>query len=129
MTETQKPGRSINSGLDEWQRDLNPNLGAGQNTGPDTSEAEKNASSAHDVKEARKFLKGFSEDQLKQIPILAPGSRLKQGAIYINLATPECKEFTAMGGMEAGPDDLYVPKSQVDYMLWNQLAGAQTLDR
>ena len=129
MAETQKPGQSVGTQSDDWQHDLNPNPMAGQNIGLDASEAEKNAPTARNMKEVQRFLEGYSKDQLEQIPILPPGSRLKQGATYINLATPECQEFTAMGGMEAGPDDLYVPKNEVDYALWNQLTGGQTLDR
>lgn len=129
MTETQQPGRPIDAKSDEWQRDLNPNPTAGQNVGLNTAGAEKNAPTAHDIKEVHRLLNNYSDDELKRIPILPSGTRLKQGAIYINLATPECKEFTAMGGMEAGPEDFYVPKSEVDYPLWNRLIGVQDPDR
>ena len=62
-------------------------------------------------------------DQLKQIPILPADSRLEQDATYIDLADPDHKEFKATSGMAAGPDSLLVPKTEVDYQLWNRLRG------
>lgn len=129
MTETQKPGRPTDAKPDEWQRDLNPNPMAGQNVGPEASRTEKNAPTAYDIKELHEVLSDYTDDELKQIPVMPEGSRLQQGATYINLATPECKEFTAMGGMEVGADDWYVSKAEVDYQLWNRLTGVQNPER
>jgi len=61
--------------------------------------------------------------------VLPQGSRLEQGAKYIDLKDPERKEFTAMGSMEAGSDNWYVPKTEVDYQLWNRLTGVQNPER
>ena len=57
------------------------------------------------------------------------GSRLEQGATYIDLAQDEPKEFTALGNMEAGPQNCYVLKSAVDYSLWNRLIGVENPER
>jgi len=108
----------------EYQKDLNPDAAAGINYHPVGPHPEKHdPRMAYDVKEAHRLLNGFSDDQLKRIPILPAGSRLEQDATYIDLADPDRKEFTALGNMEAGPDALIVPKSEVDYQLWNLLRG------
>jgi len=108
----------------EYQRDLNPDAAAGINFGTVGSHPEKeNPRTAFDVKEAHRLLKDFTDDQLKQIPILPVGHRLEQDATYLDLAAPDRKEFTATSGMEVGPDALIVPKSEVDYQLWNRLRG------
>ena len=83
-----------------------------------------NPPTAYDVKEAHRRLQGFTDDELTQLPILPPGSRLEQGATYVDLRDPERKEFKATGNMEAGRDNWYVPKANVDYGLWNRLTGA-----
>jgi hypothetical protein len=114
---------------DEWRGDLNPNRLAGQNVGPAGSEREKTARSAYDVKDLHNRLHGFPDDLLKQIPILAPGTRLQQGATYVDLNDPNAQEFTAAGFMEANPDQYLVPKDEVDYQLWNRLLDIRTPER
>jgi hypothetical protein len=108
----------------EYQKDLNPHAAAGINYGGVGPHPERdNPRTAHDVKEAQQLLGDFSTDQLKQIPILPTGSRLEQDATYIDLADPDRKEFKGHGTMEAQPGALIVPKSEVDYQLWNLLRG------
>lgn len=108
----------------KYQQDLNPEAAAGINYGSVGPHPEKDdPRTAYDVKEAHQLLADFTDDQLKQIPILPAGSRLEQGATYLDLAVPDRKEFTATSGMEVGPDSLIVPKSEVDYQLWNRLRG------
>lgn len=114
---------------DEFQQDLNPNPMAGQNFGLEGTHPEKDAPNASEIKELHTLLKGYTNSELKQIPVLPQGSRLEQGAKYIDLMDPERKEFTAMGSMEAGPDNMYVPKTEVDYQLWNRLTGVQNPER
>src|SRR4051794_4210342 len=106
----------------EVQQDLNPNAAAGINYGVVGPHPEKhNPRMAHEVKEAYRLLSEFTDDQLKQLPIMPVGSRLEQDATYIDITDPDRKEFKATSGMEAGPDSLLVPKSEVDYQLWNLL--------
>lgn len=120
-----KTGRPTDQQEDEFQHDLNPNSMAGQNVGLDGPHPEKDAPNAYEIKELHSQLEDYSSTELKQIPVLPQGSRLEQGAKYIDLKDPERKEFTAMGGMEAGPDNMYVPKTEVDYQLWNRLTGVE----
>lgn len=108
----------------EYQHDLNPHAAAGINYGLVGEHPEKaDPRTAYDVKEAHRRLHEFTDDLLKQIPILPRGTRLEQDATYLDLTDPDHREFTATSGMEAGPGQLLVPKSEVDYQLWNRLRG------
>ncbi len=125
----EKVGRPTDQKPDQWQQDLNPQPMAGKNYGLEGPHPEQNAPTAYDVKDIHRQLEGYTDDELKQIPVLPQGSRLEQGATYIDLKDPERTEFTAMGGMEAGSDNWYVPKTEVGYQLWNRLIGVQNPER
>src|SRR5947208_17175944 len=90
-----------------------------------------NPPTAFDVKDLHRRLRDFefTDDLLKQIPVLPEGSRLEHGATYIDLKNPSPREFTATGDMVAGPDNWYVPKDVVDYQLWNRLLGVTEPER
>ena len=113
----------------EWRDDLNPNALAGQNLGPASSLSEKLARTAHDLKDLHRRFSGLADDDLRQIPVLAPGDRLQQGATYFDLNDADRGEFRATGDMVAGPDNYYVPKAEVDYQLWNRLVGVENPER
>jgi len=125
----ERTGRATDSQPDEWQQDLNPNPMAGRNVGLEGPHPEKDAPTAYRIKELHDQLADFTRDELRQIPVMPQGSRLEQGATYIDLKDPERRGFTAMGNMEAGPDNWYVPKTEVDYQLWNRLTGVQNPER
>ncbi len=65
--------------------------------------------SANDIKDLHTKLADLTDDELKNIVIVSEGSRLEQG------------EFVAEASMVAGPDNLYVPKKDIGYVLWNRL--------
>ena len=112
-----------------WREDLNPNATAGWNVGVVSERPEVDAETAYDRKEVQQHLQGFTDDELKQIHILPAGSRLQQGATYIDLRDPSRHEFKALGNMEAGPSNWYVAKDSVDYVIWNRLIGVQNPER
>jgi hypothetical protein len=114
---------------EEYRRDLNPEAGAGENTGNANVGGEESLHTLADVQEAREKLKGFPKDALRQIPVVPEGERLKQGATYIDLRNGEPKEFTATGEMRATKDHWYVPKTDTDYQLWNGLLGVDNPER
>ena len=114
---------------EEWRRDLNPDPLAGQNIGLHSSAAEKEAPPAYDVKDIHRQFHGFTDEELKRIPILPAGTRLEQGAVYVDLQDPNLRELTARGDMSAGPQNRYVPKKEVDYQLWNRLIGIANPER
>ncbi|AFZ36879.1 hypothetical protein Sta7437_3373 [Stanieria cyanosphaera PCC 7437] len=129
MVSSQKSGNSNDQQPDQWQKDLNPNPMAGQNIGVEANEIDRYDQTAEDLKELHDRLDQFTNAELKQIPILKTGTRLKQGAVYIDLNDPSRQEFTAMGDMSAEKDNLFVPKSEVGYMLWNRLIGVENPER
>jgi hypothetical protein len=102
---------------DEFRADLNPDYEAGENHGPPSYATR----SAEEIKALHEILSPLRGDELRRIPVLAAGSRLEQGTTYLDLRFPQRGEFTAMGFMEAGPDDWLVPKSDMDHELWHRL--------
>jgi hypothetical protein len=128
MTErTGKPAQN----QDEWQQDLNPQPMAGINHGLQGTHPEKAAetATAYEIKDLHRRMTDYTNDELKQIVILPTGSRLEQGAKYIDLQRPEQGEFTAMGNMTTTKENWYVPKTEIDYQLWNRLSGVQNPER
>lgn len=115
--------QTLNKHPEQYQRDLNPNAMAGQNIGVDKAETGTPPRTAFDVKPLHRRLQTFSDDALKEVSILPEGTRLEQGATYIDLKDQQPEEFTATGDMEAGPDNWYVNKRDVHYEIWNRLIG------
>lgn len=130
MAQQQKVGTPKDAKADEWDKDLHPNREAGKNQGmtgqhpPVTS-----ALNAFEIKELHSRMPEFSSEELKQIIVLETGTRLQQGAKYIDLNDPVWEEFTAMANMQAGTDNYYVPKTEVGYQLWNKLIGVENPER
>ncbi|MHB1557933.1 MAG: hypothetical protein ACYC61_10675 [Isosphaeraceae bacterium] len=113
-----------------YQHHLNPDAATGQDfalTGPHLEK--DNSRTAYDEKEAHRQLVDWTDDDLKQIPLLPAGARLEQGATYVDLRDPARREFTATGEMQVPIDGLYVPRSEVDFRTWNRLLGNRTPER
>ena len=104
---------------DFYTEDLVPDNLAGEDHGEGI--ASEVGLTAHDVKELYGKLGDLTNDELKNIPIVPVGSRLEQGAKYLDLAHLEQDEFTATAGMVADEDHYYVPKKATSYLLWNRL--------
>lgn len=114
---------------DRYQADLEPSRMAGQNIGARRPEEEPRTRRASDIKEMSRLLRDFTEDELEEIPVLEAGERLEQGATYLDLADPRREPFTAVGGMNATPEHLYVPRTLVPYPYWNRLLGLEDPQR
>jgi hypothetical protein len=110
---------------DEYRQDLNPDYRAGNN---DPS-YQPRLIPASEIKDITQVYNDLRHDELRRIPIVAEGERLEQGACYFDLRYPERGEFKAVGGMEAGPRNWYVPKAFTDYELWNLITGVGNPDR
>lgn len=110
---------------DEYRADLNPNYRAGNND-PSYTPRTIPASEITDLVQHQNDLR---IDEWKRVPVLLEGERLEQGAVYFDLKHPERGEMKAMGGMEAGPTNWYVPKALVDYELWNLITGIGNPER
>jgi hypothetical protein len=79
--------------------------------------------SAYDFKELHGELGDLSNDELKEIEVLAEGSHLEQGTRYLDLQNRDEGDFVAAAKMIAGPANFYVPKKGMDYIIWNRLLG------
>jgi hypothetical protein len=121
LTPQQHPG--------EYQSDLNPNAMAGQNLGPQGSHPDNAARTMRDVKALHARYREWSDSDLQQVPVLSPGSRLEQGATYIDLDEAEPREFTATGDLQAAASQHIVAKSSVPYEVWNRLLGIENAAR
>ena len=96
---------------------------AEQNGGGTATDREVQLQTAYDVKEIHRALSGFSDDDLKQIPIVAEGTHLEQGATYIDLGEEQPTEVKVNAGVVARAGQYYVPKNRVPYTIWNRLIG------
>src|SRR5688572_2701709 len=106
MSREKPQARTVDQHPDDYQQDLNPNAMKGQNIGVGEAQESKNARTAYDHKEAHDRLRSLTDDNLKQVRVLEPGTRLRQGATYVDLNQLEAGEFTATGDMEATSDTL-----------------------
>jgi hypothetical protein len=111
---------------DEWQRDLNPDHLAGQNIGIESSgnRAVEPVTAFH-LRKRGMDVGPLDDDDLKQVPILAPGERLQQGGTYVDLQNRRRTEFTATGDLTADESHAFVPKDRVPYEIWNRLTGKE----
>jgi hypothetical protein len=110
-------------GQPDWDADLHPDRGAGQNHGRAPSDRELMIPTAFDVKDVHRALREFNDEELKQIPILPEGTRLQQGATYVDLAAPRREEVKYNAGKQVEANELFVPKDRVPYWIWNRLIG------
>jgi hypothetical protein len=129
MSREKPQAETLNKHPEEYRRDLNPNAMAGQNIGMGETDAAKNARTAYDLKALHRRLRELKDDDLKQVRVMPAGSRLQQGATYVDLNDLDRGEFTATGEMTAGTDNWYVPKDEVHYWMWNLLIGIDNPDR
>jgi hypothetical protein len=129
MAREKPQAQTLQKHPEPYQHDLNPEAMAGQNIGLGETQPAKTAPTAYDVKPVHRRLQGFADDELKQIRLLPAGSRLEQGATYLDLANLARGEFTATGDMEVSPNQWMVAKKEVPYPLWNQLLGVETPER
>ena len=74
-------------------------------------------------KDLRKQLSELSGDELSRLTVLETGARLEQGGTYIDLNHRENGPFKALGGHVTSADERIVAKRDVDYDLWNRIAG------
>ncbi|HYD54911.1 MAG TPA: hypothetical protein VEA99_19910 [Gemmatimonadaceae bacterium] len=132
-TQAQKELRDDQQQAQQRQRkhpdDLAARLGndaSDQNVGPGVTEREVMIPTAYDVKEINRALADdFTDDDLKQIPILPQGAALEQGATYVDLAASPREAFKINAGHHAEEGHYYVPKAKTPYEIWNRLIGRE----
>jgi hypothetical protein len=128
MNENRNQGRAVKPQAvqkhpDEWQGDLNPDRLAGQNIGQESEPASPSDMTAFHLRKRGRELRGLDDNDLKQVPVLSAGTRLQQGATYVDLARDDPQEFTATANMTAERGHAYAPKDRVPYEVWNRLIG------
>jgi hypothetical protein len=99
------------------------------NTKQQPAQPEQMTRTMRDVKDLHARYRDWSDSDLEQVPIVPAGSRLEQGATYIDLNEPGPREFTATGGMQAAASQRIVAKSSVPYEIWNRLLGIENPTR
>jgi hypothetical protein len=108
----------------EWRTDLNPARMEGQNIGASSKNNDSLAPTAADTGVLAGRLNGFTRDELSQIPIVPAGTKLKQGAVYLDMRIPSPVPFTATADITAKEMNFYAPKAEIPYELWNRLVAA-----
>ncbi len=108
----------------EWRTDLNPERMEGQNIGAASKNNDSLAPTAADIGVLGGRLNGFTRDELSQIPIVPAGTKLKQGAVYLDMRIPSPVPFTATADITAREMNYYAPKAEIPYELWNRLVAA-----
>ena len=103
--------------------DLTANDRAGMNQGMEEQHPEWYGRSGASIKDLHTRLADLTNDQLKQLTILPEGSRLKQGAKYLDLEHLDQSEFVATAGMSVEPGQQLIAKHDTDYLLWDRLSG------
>ena len=111
-----------NDPLGEYRHDLNR-----QKHGEANADAEQQpVRTLMDIKTLyNHYHEELSDDQLKSITIIPTGSRLEEGAKYLDLSDTIPHEFVAHAEKEVEPHNYYVAKNQLDYPLWNYLIGVR----
>lgn len=109
--------------------DLMSTNSAGRNYGQDGALLADHGRNANEIKALHTTLADLSDADLNSIQILPAGTRLQQGAKYIDLRHLEQGEFVATAQMVAGPENYYVPKKETDYVLWNRLNQVDNVER
>ena len=110
---------------DEWHEDLNPNHLAGQNIGVASDLETRGDRTAFNIRKQGFQLGNLDDSELKQIEVVPAGSRLQQGATYVDLMADALHEFTATGDMSADDGHAYAAKDRVPYEIWNRLLGKE----
>ncbi len=112
----------------EWSADLNPDFMKGQNVGTLAEETEP-VRYASELKELRQRWQGFDLSELREIPVLLQGARLKQGATYALIGNSDLHVLRAQGGAVVQEGYYAVPKAEVPYQFWNRLINAPVRER
>ncbi|MBJ7600555.1 MAG: hypothetical protein JF888_01025 [Candidatus Dormibacteraeota bacterium] len=104
---------------DDFSEDLNKAAAA-----PEAGDVEATVS-ATELKDAHELFPQLDSAELEQLPILKPGTRLEQGAVYLDLSKLARGPFKAIGGQEAPEGHLYVSKRDLDHEMWKRLTGGR----
>jgi hypothetical protein len=108
---------------DQWNRNPNPDRVAGENIDGAPSRSDRHARTAADIEALTEKLTDFTRDELAKIPIVSVGTKLKQGAVYLDLRSPAPVPFTATGENIAQEVNYFTPRAEIRYEIWNRLVN------
>ena len=80
--------------------------------------------SALEVRAEHRVLRGFSDADLRRIPVLPEGTTLSRRARYLDLHDPARAEFPAEGYEVVEPGQHVIAEAQVARELWDRLRSA-----
>ena len=107
---------------EEYRSDLHPDAGRDANVDPSQVDV-PGYRTAYDMKDVHDRLRNLNDDELRRIPIVPEGTRLRQGATYVDLSLDRPREFTATAEMISAREQRLASKDDVDHELWNTLVG------
>ncbi|HEU5330519.1 MAG: hypothetical protein ACTHNK_08595 [Thermomicrobiales bacterium] len=107
----------------EFAADLAPQTPTAEPRGHSHTDESRLAVSEKDLHER---LPNLTDDELARLPVLRAGTALDQGGVYLDLNDPQRQPFKAIGGERAEQRNRYIAKHDVDYRLWNRLAGQES---
>ena len=110
--------KGLDRGPDEFADDIAPATPSLELSG----HADESVSAVED-KSLHERLPQLDNAELARLPVLQAGTQLEQGHTYLDLNDLRRGPFKAIGGQEAGKQNRYIAKTDVDYELWNELAG------
>lgn len=84
---------------------------------------------ASEIKTLVRALDDFTQDELAEVPVVEPGSRLRPRAIYVDLGDERRRPFKASDEAVAADDAFYVAKASVARPLWNRLMRVEGAER
>lgn len=123
--DAEKHLKDLEPPFDEIKQELEAHNLEGENHGLRDPETIEYGRSLEDIKPLQAKFPDLTSNQLSSISPVATGTRLKQGATYIDLNKLDEGEFLAMADMVATPDHLYIAKKETDYELWDYFRSYQ----
>ena len=111
----------------DFDNDLHPHNRAGQNDSPDRNEGRSAFMLKENESTLHPRLQALPNQELKQIPLLDTGTRLQEGAAYLDLRNLNGGAFQGMNNREVSADDAFVAKSHLDHEQFAYLTGATTV--
>jgi hypothetical protein len=94
---------------------------------PDSPEAirlaQLESTPAGDDKTVIDALPELNQEDLAQLSVLAPGTPLDQGGVYLDLQDRARGPYKAIGGQQVSDSQRIIAKKTTSYELWNRVAG------
>ena len=111
----------------DFDNDLHPHNRAGQNNSQDNNEGRSAFLLKENESTLHPRLQRLPDQELKRIPVLDTGTRLQEGAAYLDLRNLDNGAFQGMNNRTVTGTDAFVAKSHLDHEQFAYLTGATTV--